>query len=377
MKYKNDWEKAKDKWRSYWIGENKGRPLMCIVARNGKTDEARELLLKSRDADDKHFDADRIDVRFRYFCETHYFLAESFPNVSVDLGPGSMAAYLGCDLSFDNNTVWFKEMVEDWAGYRRLTFDPDSRWFKKHYETFKRVAQLANGDYYIGIPDIMENLDVLVSMRGAQNTIFDIMDEPDEVKKRIAEVQDIYFEYFDRFYDIAKQNENGKDSSCYTVFQVWGEGKTAKLQCDFSAMMSPGQFREFIVPPLREQAKGCDNVLYHLDGPDAIKHMDALMEIDEIHALQWTSGSYNPDGTFEQWFDIYDKAVAAGKALWVNVYSGTPDEWIKRIDKLVHRYGSNRLFLYFSAMDRFTADMLLEHADKNWSDIEGSIRRTK
>jgi hypothetical protein len=165
----------------------------------------------------------------------------------------------------------------------------------------------------------MENIDVLASMRGAQDTLFDIIDEPDEILKRIYQINDIYFQYYDRFYEIAKDDEGG---SCYTVFQIWGPGKTAKLQCDFSAMMSPDQFRKFIQGSLRKQAGKLDNVLYHLDGPDAIKHVDAIMEIEEIDALQWTSGDYGPDGTFEQWYEIYDKAVKAGKALWIKVYSG-------------------------------------------------------
>ena len=45
-------------------------------------------------------------------------------------------------------------------------------------------------------------------------------------------------------------------------------------------MMSPEDFRKYIQPSLREQSEKVDHVLYHLDGPAAIKHMDALMEID-------------------------------------------------------------------------------------------------
>lgn len=370
---KKNWEETKVKWNNYWKRQNTGTPLMCIVAKKEEAvDPVREAEIAVRDVEDKYFDAERMVARYRYWMDTHEFLAESFPNLSVDFGPGSMAGYLGCNIKFARHTVWFEEFLDDWEGYKKLEFDPENEWFKKHIELFKRVRELAGDDFYVAIPDIMENIDVLASIRGAQNTIFDMMDEPEEVEERIKQVQDCYFEYFDRFYDVAKINENGKDSSCYTVFNIWGEGKTAKLQCDFSAMMSPTQFREFIQEPLREQAKKLDHVLYHLDGPDAIRHLDALMEIEEIDALQWTSGSYNPDGTHEQWFEIYDKAVAAGKALWVQVYTGTTEEWIARIDRLVERYGSNALFMYFPPMSMESAQMILKHAEENWKDVEGS-----
>ncbi len=376
MLNKKNWEETKIKWNNYWKRQNTGTPLMCIVAKKEEAvDSVREAEVAVRDIEDKYFNAERMVERFRYWIDTHEYLAESFPNLSVDFGPGSMAGYLGCNIKFARHTVWFEEFLDSWEDYKKIEFDPENKWFKKHIELFARVRELAGDDFYVALPDIMENIDVLASIRGAQDTIFDMMDEPEEVEERIKQVQDCYFEYFDRFYELAKVNENGKDASCYTVFQIWGEGKTGKLQCDFSAMMSPTQFREFIQEPLREQAKKLDHVLYHLDGPDAIRHLDALMEIEEIDALQWTSGSYNPDGTHEQWFHIYDKAVAAGKALWVQVYTGTPKEWIARIDKLVERYGSNALFLYFNPMPMETAQMILKHAEENWKDIEGSYVR--
>ena len=42
------------------------------------------------------------------------------------------------------------------------------------------------------------------------------------------------------------------------------------------------------------------------------------MEIDEIDALQWTSGDHGPDGTQVEWEEpIYDKVIRAGKSLWI------------------------------------------------------------
>ena len=42
-------------------------------------------------------------------------------------------------------------------------------------------------------------------------------------------------------------------------------------------MISAQAFRSYIQPSLIEQAKHADNVLYHLDGKDCIRHLDALM----------------------------------------------------------------------------------------------------
>ena len=389
---KDNWDQTKAKWKKYWRRENDGRPLMCVIARDPQVEAAWQQAqrdgakpfsvicqgvdptlpseLVPRDMEDLYQDAVRMDLRYRHFCGTHYFLGESFPNIDADFGPGSMAAYQGCDITFREDTVWFEKCVDDWAGRPPIRFDPDNAWWQKHDRLIQDLSRLSGGDYLIGMPDIMENVDVLASMRGLEDLLYDIIDDEDEVIRRITEVSDAYYDYYDRFYDHVKDVDGG---SAYTVFQIWGPGRLAKLQCDLSAMFSPEHFRRLIVDSLRTQAQKLDQVLYHLDGVEAIRHVDALMEIDEIDALQWTSGDFGPDGTLEEWDVIYDKVRAAKKSMWVKVYTGDVDDWIRHVDRLVSKYGSHSLFLHFPEMSMADADKLLSHAEKCWSDIDGTF----
>ena len=389
--YKVNMEAAKEKFRNYWAHKNTGRPLMCVIARRPEVEQYSDGTpveggyldqicqgkyynmpeeLKWKDMDDKYQDPQRIVDRYRYFCQTHAFLGESFPNLNIDFGPGSLASYLGSEIGFKEDTVWFNKCLDGWDGVPKLTFDPENKWFKKHLQLAKDCQALAGDDFYVDMPDLMENIDVLASLRGAQDILFDLLDEPEMIGERIQEVTDIYYEYYDRFYDVIKDEEGG---NAYTVFQIWGPGRTVKLQCDFSAMMSPEDFRKYIQPSLRSQSENVDHVLYHLDGPAAIKHMDALMEIDGIDALQWTSGDAGPDGTLPDWDVIYDKAIAAGKSIWVKVYSGEFEDWIRNVDRIVNKYGSHSLFLLFPEMSMEQAAYLLDYADRNWSDVKGTF----
>ena len=389
--YKVNMEAAKEKFRNYWAHKNTGRPLMCVIARRPEVEQYSDGTpveggyldqicqgkyynmpeeLKWKDMEDKYQNPQRIVDRYRYFCQTHAFLGESFPNLNIDFGPGSLASYLGSEIGFKEDTVWFNKCLDGWDGVPKLTFDPENKWFKKHLQLAKDCQALAGDDFYVDMPDLMENIDVLASLRGAQDILFDLLDEPEMIGERIQEVTDIYYEYYDRFYDVIKDEEGGNAS---TVFQIWGPGRTVKLQCDFSAMMSPEDFRKYIQPSLRSQSENVDHVLYHLDGPAAIKHMDALMEIDGIDALQWTSGDAGPDGTLPDWDVIYDKAIAAGKSIWVKVYSGEFEDWIRNVDRIVNKYGSHSLFLLFPEMSMEQAAYLLDYADRNWSDVKGTF----
>ena len=389
--YKVNMEAAKEKFRNYWAHKNTGGPLMCVIARRPEVEQYSDGTpveggylaqicqgkyynmpeeLKWKDMEDKYQNPQRIVDRYRYFCQTHAFLGESFPNLNIDFGPGSLASYLGSEIGFKEDTVWFNKCLDGWDGVPKLTFDPENKWFKKHLQLAKDCQALAGDDFYVDMPDLMENIDVLASLRGAQDILFDLLDEPEMIGERIQEVTDIYYEYYDRFYDVIKDEEGG---NAYTVFQIWGPGRTVKLQCDFSAMMSPEDFRKYIQPSLRSQSENVDHVLYHLDGPAAIKHMDALMEIEGIDALQWTSGDAGPDGTLPDWDVIYDKAIAAGKSIWVKVYSGEFEDWIRNVDRIVNKYGSHSLFLLFPEMSMEQAAYLLDYADRNWSDVKGTF----
>ena len=389
--YKVNMEAAKEKFRNYWAHKNTGRPLMCVIARRPEVEQYSDGTpveggyldqicqgkyynmpeeLKWKDMEDKYQNPQRIVDRYRYFCQTHAFLGESFPNLNIDFGPGSLTSYLGSEIGFKEDTVWFNKCLDGWDGVPKLTFDPENKWFKKHLQLAKDCQALAGDDFYVDMPDLMENIDVLASLRGAQDILFDLLDEPEMIGERIQEVTDIYYEYYDRFYDVIKDEEGG---NAYTVFQIWGPGRTVKLQCDFSAMMSPEDFRKYIQPSLRSQSENVDHVLYHLDGPAAIKHMDALMEIEGIDALQWTSGDAGPDGTLPDWDVIYDKAIAAGKSIWVKVYSGEFEDWIRNVDRIVNKYGSHSLFLLFPEMSMEQAAYLLDYADRNWSDVKGTF----
>jgi len=281
---------------------------------------------------------------FRNFCETHFFLADAFPTVDINLGPGSMALYLGSEPEFAWDTVWYKEKCESPEEFADLHYDENNFWWETHQKMLKDAVELSTEDFYVAIPDIIENLDILSAMRGPQNLCYDIVDEPDAVNEGVKNIDALYFKYYDRCYDLLKDRDL---SSSYTSFSILGQGRVAKIQCDFSALISPKMFQDYVVPSLTKQCQNLDHSVYHLDGPDAIKHVPALMQIKELDALQWTCGAGKPDGGCEDWYSIYDQVREAGKSLWVSLHDGGPKDWAKSAQRLVKRYGTKGLYFLF------------------------------
>jgi 5-methyltetrahydrofolate--homocysteine methyltransferase len=363
MKYKENWEETKERFIGWWNHSNIDRPLMRVVSKRKTPVEIFEEVEKSETIEDRYLDIDRKAKRLRNYCRMHNFMAESFPVLDTFLGAGSVAAYLGSELVFSSDTIWFEDCIDDLKKWGGLRYNPENTWWKKHLQMTNRARELAGEDFPVGIPDLVENMDILSSLRGAQNLCFDLMDEPELIKKYLSQIDDLYFEYYNQIYDIVKD----RDGSCiYSAFSVWGPGRVAKIQCDFSAMLSPTQFREFVQPSLRKQCQKLDFSLYHLDGPDAIRHLEALMEIDELNALQWTAGAGQPDGGSEKWYTIYDQVIAANKSLWVMLSDGGINDWLENADKLVKRYGPEKLYFLFPDMEEDDALRLIAKAERDW-----------
>jgi hypothetical protein len=243
------------------------------------------------------------------------FLADIPPVASTHLGPGSLAAILGSVYEAGEDTIWMHPASGETG---EIVFDPENAVWKLHLEFLKNCKALARGNYYVGMPDLMEGLDTLSALQGAENVLMALMEEPEVVERQLQQINDSYFTVFDELYEIIREG----DEMAFCYFSLWAPGKAAKLQCDISIMFGEREFRRFVQPFLREQCQRIPYTLYHLDGVGAIRHLPALLEIEELNAVQWTPGAGEPQGGNPKWYELYRNIRAEGKSVmasWVQV----------------------------------------------------------
>lgn len=241
------------------------------------------------------------------------YLSEAFPYFDTQIGPGSLGTFLGAKPEFDRETVWYHPGIENPETYGPIRFDPEeNHWLDAHLALVVMGTRRANGCYLVGIPDLIENLDTLSALRGDTRLLFDLTERPGWVLERLEEINQAYFEVFDLFYGHVKDEEGG---NAFAAFKIWGPGKTAKVQCDISASISPKMFRKFVQPFLARQCAWLDFSLYHLDGTTCLQHVDALLEIETLHAIEWTPQAGRPGGGSPEWYDLYRRIKAGGKGV--------------------------------------------------------------
>ena len=83
------------------------------------------------------------------------------------------------------------------------------------------------------------------------------------------------------------------------------------LQCDFCYMIGTGMFREFVLPTLMRDCESLPHTIYHLDGVGELNHLDDILGIEKLDAVQWVYGDGKPGA--RHWLDVYEKIAAAGK----------------------------------------------------------------
>lgn len=268
-----------------------------------------------KDLNQKWFDPEwRADYLDWYVAHSS-LKADMLPVANTQLGPGSLAAILGGVFEGGEDTIW----IHPNPNYSdKLTFDEQHPNWLLHKQLLKACKRKAQGHYYVGMPDLMEGLDVLAAIKGTDKVLLDTVMQPEVLEEQMQWINNVYFKVFDELYDIIR--EGNEMAFCY--FSAWAPGKMSKLQSDISTMISDDDYRRFVQPFIREQCQKIDYTLYHLDGVGAMHHLPALLEIEELNAIQWTPGVGQPQGGSPKWYDLYRKILEGGKSImacWVTL----------------------------------------------------------
>ena len=356
--WKENWGKAKENLIKWWKQEGMA---ISLVAERSTPRLIMQKPIKPIDLDQCWIDPIyRCDVS-EYYMVSHDYLAEAFPYFDTQVGPGTLGIILGAKPTYDIETVWYEPCIYDLEKFTRIKLKTvGNNQLLEHIALIDEGLKRSNKRYLVGIPDLIENVDTLAAMRGNEQLLYDLVERPSWVHERLAEINQAYFTLFNILFEKVKDDDGG---NAFAAFYIWGPGKTAKLQCDFSAMISPHMFQEFVVPYLSTQCKWLDYSLYHLDGTTALHHLDELLKIKNLNAIEWTPQAGHPGGGSREWYDLYKRIKRGGKS--IQAIGVKSEELIPLIDAI----GPEGLFVVLDepAMRLCDAEELLKKIEPYYS----------
>lgn len=322
LRYRPDWEAARARLTAWWQGEDLGRPAMQITVRRETPWEEIEALPEPPGWV-THYSYKSLDYRVnlaRRACLHTQYLAEACPYAAPgDLGPGCVSLYLGCEGVERPGTMWFEPCLSD-PEAARIEIDRDNFYWQFTLAAHQATLPHSRGRFLQQFPDLIEGLDTLAALRGSQVLLVDLIERPEWVRSVLRQITDKWFFYYDSLYELVRDEVGG------SVFWAWAPGRMVKLQCDFSAMISPGMFADFMGPVLTEMTERTAHNMYHLDGPEAIRHLPVLLSLPRLNMIQWTPGAGQPFTDDPRWFPLYRQVLDAGKRLFV---------WASDLDRLL------------------------------------------
>jgi hypothetical protein len=357
MILKEDWEQARERMLAWWEGEMIDRVCLQVTAPLTPEDELcypqSPISPEVVDLNEYWTDVDHVIARTtRRICNT-FWGGEAFPLFWPNLGPDAFAAFFGSDLNFmDRRTSWASPIITDWESAPELRISEDNRWWRLQLELLQEAKAQAHGQWITGIPDTHSGADALAALRGQSRLCLDLYDHPEEVKAAISRLVDAVLQVYEIYYQMVEAETLGSSSGW---LPAWGPGRTNVIQCDFLAFISPQMAEEFFLESIIAEARWLDRAIFHLDGPDAIRHLDLLLAIPEIQSIQWVPGAGALPMT--GWIPLLKRIQAAGKGLHLTV-------WSHEIQTLLEELKPEGLMLRTHVMCEAEARDLLNHVTR-------------
>lgn len=312
---KPDWEACKARYAAWWQHEDIGRAGICVTA--PKRPNAPMAPLPAT-VEARWTDWDYLSERMTRQIENTYYGGEAFPIWQMGYpGWDALPVFLGCDVELAEDTGWWHPFMEkgELCSYRpeALTIQRESRWFRLSQDYLRRVEQASRG---VAIPTTGAfggGGDTLAALRGTQELLIDVKDDPDAVLKFEMRMMDVWIEHYTERHEILARSREGAAG----WFDLWAPGRFYAAQCDFSHMISTSDFERCFLPAIDRQVSFLDYSVYHVDGTGAFRHVDALCSLPRLNALQILPGAGKPSPL--HYPEVLKKVQAAGKNLHITI----------------------------------------------------------
>lgn len=326
LEYKPDAARACERMAAWWNGAIIDRPTIMLTA---PKPERKPYPQKQHASMRERW----MDIDFQVACvdiyaANTYWAAESLPVYMPNLGPEILTACYGAELNFTEDTSWSEPILHDWADIPKLKIDPANEYLNNILAMTRRALEVGRGKFIVGLTDIHPGGDLAASFRDPQQLCVDLVMEPERVKELLAQIYNAFFEFYE-------MNERVIRAAGQTIISSWlslfVENQRYYIPSnDFSIMVSTEMFKEFFVDELIAEIEWLDRSIYHLDGPGALRHLDLLLDIKKLDAIQYVYG----DGAkpASRWMDVYKRIQDAGKKMHISVESWEVDLFMQNLN---------------------------------------------
>ncbi len=317
MEFKSDFEDLEPYYRAFWANETLDRVAISVTAPRGP------IIADIVNFYDPHVayteSAERLIESFEEVCRHTFYGGLAYPYFWPNFGPDVFSAFLGAELKFSEDshgTSWveWSELLPGYDDLSPLEIRDDNACFQRILAITRAAAERSRGRYLLGITDLHAGFDALSVVRGGpERAALDLLEHPDGVKAALRVLYRSWEKAYESAYRIIQPVQRG--ATCW--ISLWAPGRMYSVQNDLSCLISAAMYEEFLLEELQAELDHLDYSIYHLDGVEALQHLDLLLDLPKLNAVQWVSGArFDADG-IARWIPLFRKIQSKGKAIIV------------------------------------------------------------
>lgn len=239
-------------------------------------------------------------------------VGDTLPAMRVDFGPVLLGGLFGGVREIGADTSWTHSFIhDDWSNAPDWTISDGQPVWKRLRHLARLAAETAKGCHLVCTPDLGNSADVLLNLRGATGLCTDVITRP----KRVCQAVEAMIPSWLRIYTSLYDDILTPGAGLVHWLGLWSNQPYDVLACDFNALIGPQTFAELFLPPIAQQAAIVGRTVFHLDGPDAARHIDLLLDIPQLQAIQFTPGAGTPSALV--WLEMFQKIQQKRKSLLV------------------------------------------------------------
>lgn len=323
------WEAITRRYAAWWAGDLFDRPLVQVTAPRDGAPAPEAWKGGTSTPEERWTDVDFAIWQTEQRLARTWFGGEALPALDSYRSPIGMSAgggiLFGCTPHYAEDTVWV-DPLPCGDGYPALVVDPARRrWIR---DAFERAGRASRGRFYGRESFANHAGDTLATIRGTERLLVDLLEDPGWVARSLEEITETFRAFMAELLPLQSPEVLGLEGWVSTA-GMWSAEPNFIPDCDVSCMVSPRQFEEIFLPPLRRAMRDFRHNLYHLDGTEALRNLDLLLETPEVDGIQWVPGAGRED--LARWVPVVKRIQAAGRCVQLLARPGEIEPFLREV----------------------------------------------
>jgi hypothetical protein len=192
---------------------------------------------------DVRFDLFRPDYEMLY--ERHWRTGADVPWAAFPVMPLPwMEAIIGCPIYHRGGNIWAEPWLDSYDSLEQDGLRLDEAWLDRLVEFTRWLAHLSDGRFPVALSLMRGPADLLAAMRGAERSIYDLVDHPGGVRKTLGILTDAWIQ-------VARaqlaQIPGFAGGYGFSVQYLWARQAGGWFQDDAVAFWSPTFYRRYLL----------------------------------------------------------------------------------------------------------------------------------